>query len=161
MPSISLMKKFKIPSIVSPGPTLFPTIASAQGNQLGSLPMAAGRLSWWLNSPLYVTATTRPQRNFIGRRMIAVITIDQPQQSPVINADILLSVFLIGSMNQLGSGEPIHLASFMPSATGAAFTMNQTEPGLDYLIGCTYVGRILARDECVSASFTIYGDTVR
>jgi len=150
-----------MPSVVAPGPTLFPTIPSAQGNQLGSLPMGAGRITWIAGSALTQNVVTRPQRNFIGRRMIAIVTAVADIAGAALDNEVYISNFLVGAQFQLGNGEPLHTAAMAVNATGAGFTINSVEPGQDYSITAVWQGRVLAGDDVVAVSFTVYGDTVR
>ena len=164
---LTYIKTNPLSQIVSPGPNLFPTIPSAQGNQLGSLPMGGPRFTFEPDGPIVQTLTTRPQRNFIGRRMIAIITTHVATFVETYR-DLFLSSFLVGAQYQLGSGEPVHLRSMQSNATGTPFTINTVEPGEDYIFTVMYLGPALVVVpldppfiETVTVSFTIFGDTVR
>lgn len=161
LPQVNLQSGNPLPQIVSPGPSMFPTIPSAQGNQLGSLPMGGPRFVFEAGDPIVQSANTRPQRNFIGRRVIAIVGLVTDVAGAALQPEAYLSNFLVGAQYQLGSGDPINLGSMATNATGAAFTINSVEPGMDYTFGVSWLGRTLAGADRVTVSFTIYGDTTR
>lgn len=164
IPKIGLTRGNALPQIVSPGPVLFPRIPSAQGNQLGSLPMGGPRYVFDDTAEVVQTRTVSPQRNFIGRRVIAIYSyvLDGVIVAPTPGLDqVYLTQFLVGAQNQLGSGDPIHIFAMVPETTGAGFTLNQVQPGLDYSMTVAYLGGALVRGERIVVSFTIYGDVTR
>lgn len=157
----SMVPVTRSPTMIASQPPMLQAVPGSPVTSVGGSAVNTPTVTFSSTTGTTLTATARPQKNFIGRRVIANIGRFDSALTAIPGNNVFLNDLKVGVDSQFVSPDPINLGALAVNATGAGFTINPTVPGLEYFASFSISGTALSATQTITVSLTIYGELIR
>ena len=160
-PMASAIPVRRAPTMIASQPPMLQAVPGSPVTSVGGSAVNTPAVTFTSTSGTTLPATLNPQKNFIGRRVIANVARFDSAGTAIPGNAVYLNDLKVGVDSQFVSPDPIDLNALANNATGAGFTINPTVPGLQIYALFSITGTALTATQSISVSLTIYGELVR